>query len=170
MIDVAYESAGILEANRGPLLRLHLTHLIAGRYPDLFLHASARDRRSFITEAFAMLDEWFPGWRPGRDLPRAVAKPGAALHQHARVGVEPVLRPAGPRLHGGARTTRGVRSESMTRLRARPPSVSNRSRHIGINLAEGVGVRALDSAPVSWRLGAGCDSCSTVARGWVHRP
>lgn len=63
MIDVAYADAGIFEPNRGPLLRLHLTHLIAGRYPDLYLHASSSDRRCFIDEVFAELNRWFPGWR-----------------------------------------------------------------------------------------------------------
>ena len=63
LIDVAYAETGIFESNRDSLLRLHLTHLVAGRYPDLYLHASSSDRRRFITEAFGLLDVWFTGWR-----------------------------------------------------------------------------------------------------------
>jgi hypothetical protein len=63
LIDDAYEASGIFEANRDPLLRLHLTHLVAGRYPDFYLHANPQVRRRFIAETFALLDERFPGWR-----------------------------------------------------------------------------------------------------------
>ncbi len=63
MIDDAFERAGILEANRSGLVRLHLTHLIAGRYPDLYLRATARERRRFIGASFALLDERLGGWR-----------------------------------------------------------------------------------------------------------
>jgi len=63
MIDDAYAQSGIFTRNCGALLRLHLTHLVAGRYPDLFLRADAGFRRRFIAEVFALLDARFPGWR-----------------------------------------------------------------------------------------------------------
>jgi len=63
LIDDAYSDAGIFEANRGALLRLHLTHLIAGRYPDLFARASTSARRRFVAAAFELLDERFRRWR-----------------------------------------------------------------------------------------------------------
>ena len=62
LIDVSYRDSGILEANRSGLLRLHLTHLIAGRYPDLLYGAAAGFRRSFIAQTFSLLDQQFPGW------------------------------------------------------------------------------------------------------------
>ncbi len=62
LVNVAYRDAGLFEVNRGPLLRLQLTHLVAGRYPDLFAHAESSSRRAFIAAAFDLLGEWFPGW------------------------------------------------------------------------------------------------------------
>ena len=63
LIDDEYREMGVFEANRDGLLRLHLTHLVAGRYPDLYLRADPAVRRRFISEGFALLDERFPGWR-----------------------------------------------------------------------------------------------------------
>jgi len=62
LVNAAYRESGLFERNRGPLLRLQLTHLVAGRYPDLFAHADPSSRRAFIAAAFRHLDEWFPGW------------------------------------------------------------------------------------------------------------
>ncbi|TDB39567.1 MAG: glycosyltransferase [Actinobacteria bacterium] len=45
------------------LLRLHLTHLIAGRYPDFLLLADGVDRAAFLGAAFELIDARFPGWR-----------------------------------------------------------------------------------------------------------
>lgn len=63
ILDAEYSERGIFAANRGPLLRLHLTHLIAGRYPDLFLRASGRWQRAFARGAFDLLHERFGDWR-----------------------------------------------------------------------------------------------------------
>jgi glycosyltransferase involved in cell wall biosynthesis len=62
MIDDYYAERDLLEGNRVALLRLHLTHLVAGRYPDFFLRAGAAARGAFVEAAFALLDERFPGW------------------------------------------------------------------------------------------------------------
>ncbi len=45
------------------LLRLHLTHLIAGRYPDLLLMAEPRTRAMYLRAAFELIDARFPEWR-----------------------------------------------------------------------------------------------------------
>jgi len=78
ILDDHYASAQIFERNRDALLRLHLTHLVAGRYPDFFLRADANPRRTFVAEAFAFLDERFGAWRGSavcRDLwPHAVLR------------------------------------------------------------------------------------------------
>jgi len=66
-----YDTMGIFEANRDALLRLHLTHLVAGRYPDLFLWADVHIRSEFIRATYALLDVRFSGWRDSsicRDL------------------------------------------------------------------------------------------------------
>jgi len=56
---------------RGPLLRLNLVHLIAGRLPDFLLNASAPDRSHFLSAVFDLLDARFSGWRTGPE-PRAL--------------------------------------------------------------------------------------------------
>lgn len=53
-------------ANREALLRLLLTHLIAGRYPDLFLASEPTTRRRFVAHAFGLLDTVSPSWRADR--------------------------------------------------------------------------------------------------------
>lgn len=58
-----YRGEGLFERNEDALLRLHLTHLIAGRYPDLLFRADDRARVGFIREAFGALDDAFPKWR-----------------------------------------------------------------------------------------------------------
>ncbi len=63
LIDDAYAQEGIFEANMDALLRLHLTHLIAGRYPDFYVHAAPSVRKQFIEQSFALLDKRFPDWR-----------------------------------------------------------------------------------------------------------
>jgi glycosyltransferase involved in cell wall biosynthesis len=63
LIDDAYAQEGIFEANMDALLRLHLTHLIAGRYPDYYVHAAPGVRKQFIEQSFALLDKRFPDWR-----------------------------------------------------------------------------------------------------------
>lgn len=63
LIDDAYAQAGIFEANTDALLRLHLTHLVAGRYPDFFVHAAPGVRKLFIEQSFGLLDKRFPDWR-----------------------------------------------------------------------------------------------------------
>ena len=45
------------------LLRLYLTHLIAGRYPDFLLAADGKSRSAFLRSAFGLIDARFPGWR-----------------------------------------------------------------------------------------------------------
>ncbi|MCG2807203.1 MAG: glycosyltransferase [Coriobacteriia bacterium] len=88
-----YKGEGLFERNADALLRLHLTHLIAGRYPDLFLRADDRARSGFIREVFGVLDGAFPGWRTSRvcrDLwpsptLRFVSTHGAALGWYARL-------------------------------------------------------------------------------------
>lgn len=49
--------------DRDAFLRLHLTHLIAGRYPDFFLRADAGSRARFLSAVFRLLDARFAGWR-----------------------------------------------------------------------------------------------------------
>lgn len=63
LVDDAYAGMGIFDVNEDSLLRLHLTHLVAGRYPDLFLRADGGAERSFIAASFTLLDDVFPGWR-----------------------------------------------------------------------------------------------------------
>lgn len=63
ILDRALAQDGFFEANREGLLRLHLTHLIAGRYPDFFAAASASDRSAFARSTYELLDARFPGWR-----------------------------------------------------------------------------------------------------------
>lgn len=65
-LDDSYVSSGHFDANRNALLRLNLTHLIAGRYPDLFLRARGPVRREFISSAFRLLGSRFPGWQRSR--------------------------------------------------------------------------------------------------------
>ncbi len=48
---------------RDPLLRLHLTHLVAGRYPDFFSGAPASIRDAFLRATFGLLARRFPEWR-----------------------------------------------------------------------------------------------------------
>jgi len=62
VIDFYRERGGVARYE-SHLLRLLLTHLIAGRYPDLLLHASAAVRRRFTERVYAMLDTFAPGWR-----------------------------------------------------------------------------------------------------------
>ncbi len=62
ILDDHYAAEGIFEPNREPLLRLHLVHLIAGRYPDFFLRADAASRRAFVDAAFGLLGERFGEW------------------------------------------------------------------------------------------------------------
>jgi len=63
MLNGWYRESGLYESNRDALLRLNLTHLIAGRYTDLLLYADARARGVFLRSAFALLESEFPGWR-----------------------------------------------------------------------------------------------------------
>jgi len=63
MLNGWYRESGLVESNRDALLRLNLTHLIAGRYTDLLLYADVRTRGVFLRSAFALLESEFPGWR-----------------------------------------------------------------------------------------------------------
>jgi CDP-glycerol glycerophosphotransferase len=63
LIDDFYQRHGLFTSNSQALLRLHLTHLIAGRYPDFFLRARSPARRRFIEASFGLLDAEFTGWR-----------------------------------------------------------------------------------------------------------
>ncbi|NTU70911.1 MAG: glycosyltransferase [Coriobacteriia bacterium] len=58
----AYIAEGRFAGNRDGLLRLSLTHLIAGRYPDLFARASGRDVGRFMDAAFSLLRDRFGAW------------------------------------------------------------------------------------------------------------
>lgn len=63
MLDDFYAEQDLRGLYRSSLLRLNLTHLIAGRYPDLFPAVSRGVRRTFVSAAFELLDVHFPGWR-----------------------------------------------------------------------------------------------------------
>ncbi len=63
ILDRAFLNNGLAASHTSALLRLHLTHLVAGRYPDLFANGSARVRSAFIAKTFSLLDEVFPAWR-----------------------------------------------------------------------------------------------------------
>ncbi len=71
MLDEFYRARGLWADCRDALLRLHLTHLVAGRYPDLFLSADGPVRGAFLSAAFALLDDRFGQWRDG-DVCRAL--------------------------------------------------------------------------------------------------
>jgi len=70
-LDATYEREGLSEAHQQALLRLNLTHLIAGRFPDLLRFAARGVRRRYLVEAFRVLDARFPGWR-GAEVVRAI--------------------------------------------------------------------------------------------------
>lgn len=61
-----YQQRSDFSANRDALLRLLLTHLIAGRYPDFFLHSEKPARVRFLTDVFGLLDGVFPSWKRER--------------------------------------------------------------------------------------------------------
>lgn len=63
LVGQYYQERGTFETNRDALLRLFLTHLIAGRYPDLFLRAEASVRQRFVARAFTLVDRLAPTWR-----------------------------------------------------------------------------------------------------------
>jgi len=62
-LDGFYQGLPDAEKYRDALLRLNLVHLLAGRYPDLFLRAGREVRSTFAEGTFALLDARFPGWR-----------------------------------------------------------------------------------------------------------
>ena len=54
---------GDFESLRDDLETVNFTHLILGRYDDLFRFASRDLRHEFIVRAFMHMDTYFPGWR-----------------------------------------------------------------------------------------------------------
>lgn len=86
MVVDFYRQQGSVTRLGGPLLRLLLTHLIAGRYPDLLRRAPAPVRRQFIERAFALLNEVSSNWR--QDPACRAVWPNAllrALSTHSRL-------------------------------------------------------------------------------------
>ena len=58
-----YRGRADYPANRDAVLRLLLTHLIAGRYPDFLTAADPLTRRRYVADVFALLHTVSPAWR-----------------------------------------------------------------------------------------------------------
>jgi glycosyltransferase involved in cell wall biosynthesis len=84
-LDDFFADAGLSDTHRDALLRLHLTHLVAGRYPDFFMLASAEVRSAYIAGAIGLLEQRFPGWRVSPVC--AALWPSRALRQVSTHGV-----------------------------------------------------------------------------------
>lgn len=99
LLEHAFRDDGVFETYRTQLESLAITHLITGRFPDLFAHGDRAATASFIAAAFGHLDDVYPGWRAGAALAtlcpspwlRTIASRRALLSMYAALPARAVL-------------------------------------------------------------------------------